>query len=107
MPNISIKTLDLQLEKFIIGLQKPTISKILRSVELLEQFGSHLKLPHSKKIVPNLYELRIRGQQEIRIFYILKPKQAILVHGFIKKSPKTPRKEINTALNKLKQLDMI
>jgi len=56
------------LEKFIQSLEKSTIAKTLRTIDLLEKFGYDLKFPHSKKIAKNLLELRIRGRQEIRIF---------------------------------------
>lgn len=101
MSPILVKILDHQLEKFISKLQKPTIAKVLHSINLLEQFGSHLNLPHSKKISTNLHELRIKGKQEVRIFYIIKSNQAILIHGFIKKTNKIPKKEIATATRKL------
>ncbi|MFA5792579.1 MAG: type II toxin-antitoxin system RelE/ParE family toxin [Candidatus Gracilibacteria bacterium] len=55
-------------EKFILKLEKPTIAKVLRTVDLLEKFGNDLGMPHSKKIRHNLFELRVRGGQEVRIF---------------------------------------
>lgn len=104
MPPISVKVLDRSLEKFISKLQKPTISRILHTINLLEQFGAHLNLPHTKKIDTNLHELRIRSKQTVRIFYTLRPNQAILIHGFIKKTNKTPKKEITIATKKLKTI---
>lgn len=61
-------------------------------------------MPYSKKLLSNLYELRVRGQQEVRIFYCFHQDQAIIVHAFIKKSQKTPTKEIETALKRIEQL---
>lgn len=91
-------------EIFIASLEKPTTAKVLRTVDLLEMFGYQLNLPHSKKVGPSLFELRIRGQQEIRIFYTLKNAQAILLHGFIKKSRGIPAKELKQANKKLSHL---
>jgi len=88
-------------EKFITKLEEKTIAKVLRTVDLLEQFGNKLGLPHSKKVRTSLFELRIRGQQEVRIFYIFKKGEIILLHGFIKKSQKTPSKELKQALKKM------
>lgn len=56
------------IEKFIEFLEKPTIAKVLRTIDLLEDFGPQLGMPHSKKIEDGLFELRIRGKQEVRIF---------------------------------------
>lgn len=55
----------------------------------------------------NLFELRVRGQQEIRIFYTFYDDKAILLHVFIKKTQKTPAREIEIAINKFKQLTII
>ena len=101
---MEIKIFDTSLEKFICSLEKQTIAKVLRSIDLLEEFGPVLGMPHTKKISPRLFELRIRGVQEIRIFYTFYKSQIWLLHGFIKKSEKTPKKEIRTALQKLKKL---
>ena len=88
-------------QKFVHGLEKPTISKFSKLVDLLEQFGSQLPMPYSRKVSNKLFELRIRGQQEARIFYTFYQGRIILFHGFIKKTQKIPRKEIETALKKL------
>ncbi|MCX6789798.1 MAG: type II toxin-antitoxin system RelE/ParE family toxin [Candidatus Gribaldobacteria bacterium] len=102
---MQIEIFSNDLEKFIQSLEKSTIAKILRTIDLLEKFGYDLKLPHSKKITKNLFELRIRGKQEIRIFYAFHKSQIVLLHGFVKKSQKTPQKEIQIALDFIKHLD--
>ncbi|MCL5011024.1 MAG: type II toxin-antitoxin system RelE/ParE family toxin [Patescibacteria group bacterium] len=102
---MQVKVFDSSLEKFIEGLEKAAIAKVLRSIDLLEKFGSDLQMPHSRKIKNNLFELRVRGQQEIRIFYTFCQTQIILLHGFIKKSQKIPKKEIDLALQKMAGLD--
>lgn len=104
---MEIRILDSSLERFIKSLEKSTIAKVLRTLNLLEKFGYELGLPHSKKISNRLYELRIRSAQEVRIFYTFCKSQIFLLHGFIKKTQKVPQKEIHTALQKLKTLDTI
>ena len=47
---MEIRLLNKDLEKFIESLEKSTIAKVLKTIDLLEQFGHNLKLPHSKKI---------------------------------------------------------
>ncbi|MDP2637985.1 MAG: type II toxin-antitoxin system RelE/ParE family toxin [Candidatus Levybacteria bacterium] len=94
-------------QKFVRGLEKPTISKFTKLTDLLEKFGSQLPMPYSKKISNRLFELRIRGQQEVRIFYTFHQDQAVLFHGFVKKTQRTPQREIETATNKLKSLTTV
>lgn len=63
-------------------------------------------MPYSKKITINLYELRIKGKQEIRLFYTYKNNKIIILSGFIKQTNKTPKNEIQKALNKIKSIDI-
>lgn len=96
-----------ELEKFVYSLEKQTIAKILRTIELLGEFGNMLGMPHSRKVAPQLFELRIRGAQEIRLFYTLRKNTIVLLTGFIKKSNKIPHREIKRALGKLLLVDSI
>lgn len=104
---MEIKFFDSSIEKFIESLEPGTVAKVLRSIDLLEEFGWKLDMPHSKKISKNLFELRTRGVGEVRIFYTFRKTSTILLHGFSKKSQKTPQKEIRTATKKLLALDTI
>lgn len=92
------------LRSFIYSLEKSTISKFTRLSDLLEEYDKKLGMPYSKQIQFNLYELRIHGQQEVRIFYCFYQDKIIFVHAIIKKSQKTPIKDIETAMARVKQL---
>ncbi|MDR3642366.1 MAG: type II toxin-antitoxin system RelE/ParE family toxin [Candidatus Doudnabacteria bacterium] len=92
---------DLQVEKFTRSLQRQAGTKIVRTIELLETFGHNLTMPHSKKVAKNLFELRIKGQQEIRIFFTFYDNAAHLLHCYVKKQQKIPEKELEQALRKL------
>jgi len=52
-----IQLFNISVEKFIQSLEKPTIAKVLRTIDLLEEFGPKLGMPYSKKIERNLLEL--------------------------------------------------
>lgn len=99
--------IDESVERFIYSLDKQTIAKVLRIIDLLDQFGPQLGAPHSKKVEERIFELRIRGKREIRIFYAFHTSKIILLHGFVKKSSKIPLREIKRARNKIKGLDLI
>ena len=101
---MNIRFFGSELEKFIHSLDTSTIAKVLRVIDLLELFGNNLTIPHSKKVNARLFELRIRGKQEVRIFYAFHRNEAILLHGFVKKSQHIPLKELNLARQKLKTL---
>lgn len=94
-------------EKFIETLGKTTHARTMRGIELLERFNYELRLPHSKKIKKDLFELRIRGKQDVRIFYTFYKNEIILLHGCVKKSQKIPKRELEYVVEKLKNLDLI
>ncbi|MFA6376532.1 MAG: type II toxin-antitoxin system RelE/ParE family toxin [Candidatus Paceibacterota bacterium] len=99
--------LDDLVEEFINYLEKPAIAKVLRVIDLLENFGHGLGMPHSKKITAAIYELRIRGRHEIRFLYCFQGKNIVLLHGFVKKSDKIPKKEIEVAIRRCEKLTNI
>ena len=101
---MNVKTFDQKVDDFIKNLEYSTGTKVGRHIDLLKQFGNQLRMPYSKSLGNALFELRCSGQQEIRIIYTFHTGQAILLHGFIKKTQKTPAKEIEIATHKLKTL---
>ncbi len=92
-------------EKFIKSLEKVTIAKTIRTIELLEYFENQLGMPHSKKVEKAIFELRVRGAQEVRILYTFHKKQAFLLCGFVKKSRKIPKKQIEKAIERAGRID--
>lgn len=104
---MNVRFFDSRLEQFIRSLGELTIAKVLRTIDLLEMFGNKLAFPHSKKVHARLFELRVQGKQEVRIFYTFRRDEAVLLHGFVKKSKRIPKKEMFTALQRLKTLDPV
>ena len=100
---------SMPVQEFIQALQIKQQAKIAREIDLLEKFGSELHFPHVDKMkgdkYKGLWELRIEFASNIfRIFYFLyKGNNAVLLHGIIKKSQKTPRKELDVALERMKE----
>jgi len=89
-------------EKFIESLEKGVSVKVARVLDLLEVYGNLLRMPYSKKLTDKIYELRIRGTEEIRILYSFGKKGKIyLLHGFKKKTQKTPKRETKLAKERL------
>jgi len=93
---MKIDLLD-SVETFIEALGEKEIAKVIHTIELLEEFGNQLGMPHSRHMNDGLMELRIRGKREIRIFYCFNKNKAVLLHTYIKKTQKTPAKELNKA----------
>lgn len=92
-------------EKFIDSLEAKSRLKITHAIELLEAFGLAVGYPHVKKLTgSNLWEYRILGSDNIRIFYVsMTGKKFLVLHGFKKKKQKTPTKEIKIAEERLQE----
>ena len=77
-------------------------AKVLRTIGLLEQFGSKLPAPHAKvlKNCGGLRELRIKqGSDIVRLFYFHhKGKTYVVTSGYVKKTQKTNPREIRRAM---------
>lgn len=68
----------------------------------IAQLGWPLGMPLIKKIDKDLWEVRTRLADAIaRVFFTVDGEYMILLHGFIKKSQKTPQNELKTALSRL------
>lgn len=94
-----------KLKRWIADLDPSAYSKVLRMIRLLEYWGSELGYPYSKSLGRGLFELRIYGDQPVRIFYVFHQNRAVLLHGCIKKTDRLSRHEIETAWQRKKQLD--
>lgn len=91
-------------QEFINSLSVKQQRKISRIITYIQKYGLTTAISHVKKLTgTDLWEIRILGQDNVRVFYATVLSDTILLlHGFIKKSQSTPNKEIETALNRLK-----
>lgn len=91
--------------EFIQSFEMKTRAKITSTIDLLIEHGINLGLPYSKKLAgSNLWEIRILGTNNLRIFYVaIINKQFLLLHGFKKKKQKTDKREIDLAEKRLSE----
>lgn len=91
--------------QFIKNLERATQAKYQRVFRLLEIYGHALSMPHVKKIDTQIYELRIRGRQEVRIFFTYCNSGIVFLSGFIKKSQRIPLLELSLARYRLQCIE--
>jgi len=84
---------------FILELPPKMMAKVLRLINMLENNGSELREPYSKHLIDGIYELRAQIGSDISrvLYFFVVGRKAILTHGFIKKSQKTPPPEVDRA----------
>lgn len=86
-------------EEFILSQDNKMKAKIFRNLELLEQRGNELREPYSKHIADGIFELRSKVSSDISrvMYFFVIGEKIILTNGFIKKTQKTPKSEIELA----------
>ncbi|MEW5822743.1 MAG: type II toxin-antitoxin system RelE/ParE family toxin [Pseudomonadota bacterium] len=83
-------------------------ARFLHIAGLLQDFGpQHVGMPHVRPLEGKLWEMRMTGRDGIaRAVYVARVGQRLTVlHVFSKKTQKTPRRAIETALERMKRLD--
>lgn len=96
---------DNPVSNFLDSLSEQQQSKILRLFQYIMLYGLSAILPHTRKLTRTpLWEIRILGKDNIRIFYVIPLQNMVLIlHGIIKKTQKTPTEELQTALTRFEQ----
>jgi phage-related protein len=82
-------------------------ARFLRITSLIEAEGIHkLREPYVKHLDGPVWEMRMKGRDGIaRAAYVTASGQrVVVVHVFTKKTQKTPRREIETALKRAKEV---
>jgi phage-related protein len=90
---------------FLAGLDTKTQIRFAWSIEQLCLRNTQARPPLVKHLAGKLWELREESATNIyRVLYVFFTGQRIIfLHGFHKKSQKTPRREIDTALARLRR----
>ena len=86
-------------ESFVMGLPDGLLSRYLRLTDMVTEFGPNLGMPHTRAMGEGLFELRVKSREGIaRVFYCtLVGRRILMLHGFVKKSEKTPHRELKIA----------
>ncbi len=90
---------EIPVQEFLDSLDVKMRSKMLTEIDKLRKKGNTLRRPDSKHLADGIFELRaIRGGNISRVlFFFIFERQIVLTNGFIKKTRKTPKSEIERA----------
>lgn len=90
----------------VLTLPEGLKARYFRLSDMMVEHGAHLPNEYTKPIRDGLFELRLSGKDGIaRVMYCtLIGKRIVMLHCFIKKTQKTPKREIDTALARLKEV---
>jgi phage-related protein len=103
----AVEVLNDLVEAELLSLPKDMQARFLRISELLESFGpQRVGLPHVRPLGEKLWEMRLSGKEGIgrAIYAAAAERRLIVLHAFVKKTQKTPRRAIDLALTRLKEI---
>ena len=94
------------LQNEILDLPAGFLARFLRYADRMELYGPDLGMPHTRAMGEGLFELRLKAVEGIaRVFYCtMIGKRIVMLHQFIKKTDKTPPKELAIARRRLKEI---
>ena len=94
-------------QKDLLQLPAGFVARFLRYAERMELFGPDLGMPHTRAMGDGLFELRLKAAEGLaRVFYCtLVGRRIVMLHQFIKKSEKTPRKELEIARKRMREVN--
>jgi len=83
------------------------LAKLLHIFEMIEELGPQLGEPFTKSLGDRLFEIRVKAKEGIgrSIFCYQQGNKIIILHSFIKKSQKTPQKDLKIALTRKKEIE--
>lgn len=86
-------------KEFLLSLDKKMRAKTVMLIELLSKNGSELREPYSKHLTDGIFELRAKVGSDISrvLYFFVIGKKIVLTNGFVKKTQKTPKNEIDLA----------
>lgn len=90
---------NVPVREFLDSLDIKMRQKMLRSIQALQDMGISLRMPLSEALGDGIFELRAKiGSNISRVMYFfIIGDSAVLTHGFIKKTQKTPARELEKA----------
>ncbi len=101
-----IRYYSLEVQEDVMALPVTLQARYINLTRRMMEFGPNLGLPHTDAFGGGLFELRLKGAEGIaRVFFCtLVDKDIVMLHCFVKKSQKTPAKELNIARNRLQEI---
>jgi phage-related protein len=93
-------------EEDILALPDTLAARYVVLARRMVAIGPNLGEPHTKSMKDGLLELRLKGAEGIaRVFYCTQVgRRIVMLHSFVKKTNRTPLRELEIALNRMKEV---
>ncbi|MBQ6039625.1 MAG: type II toxin-antitoxin system RelE/ParE family toxin [Oscillospiraceae bacterium] len=86
-------------EEFLNSLDTKMRAKMLMTIRIVKANGYQTRMPYSEELEDGIFELRAKVGTDISrvLYFFMIGRKIILTNGFIKKTQKTPKNEIEKA----------
>src|SRR5450756_279520 len=100
--HINNETVEAELDAWPVGLRARFRALTVR----MEEYGPNLGMPHTRALGNGLFEIRAKAEEGIgrAFFCTMVGRKIIILHGFIKKTDKIPKRELDIALTRQKEV---
>jgi phage-related protein len=102
----TVETLNETVRNELEALPADVRARFRRIVELIQAYGlEQMREPHVKHLEGRLWEMRMNGRDGVAraIYVTARGWRVVVVRAFAKKTRKTPRREIELALDRAKE----
>ncbi len=90
----------------ILALPPKLQARMIRLLEMIEKHGANLGDPHTKPMGDGLFEIRAKAKEGIArgLFCYMDGQKIKVLHAFVKKTEKTPKKDLDLAKDRLREI---
>lgn len=81
-------------------------ARMLKLLEMIEEHGANLGPPHTESLGDGLFEIRAKAKEGIArgLFCYMDGPNVQVLHAFVKKTQKTPKKDLALAKDRMKEV---
>lgn len=89
-----------------LALPPGILATLLRTLELIKEFGPSLGRPHTAPLKNGLFEIRAKGREGIArsVFCTVKDQEVVILITVVKKGNTIPKRHMDTARKRLKEV---
>ena len=90
----------------IVALPITIRARYFHLIDRIERHGPNLGMPHTKAMGDGLFEMRMKGREGIgrALFCSVVGQRIVILHSFVKKTQKTPQRELDKAIQRMKEV---
>ncbi len=89
-------------KEFLLSVDEKMRARLLRTINLLAENGTALRMPYSEHLVDGIFEIRAKSGSNISrvLYFFVIGRKIVLTNGFVQKHPKVKLNwQKNTATN--------